>query len=155
MKTVIRENTAGSGNEKPIFGRSRAVFFQMIENHPKLGLNALQFRLVGRRQIFQQVKSARGNGDEDTPPVLFVGRPGKQPRMDHAIDQADRAVMSNPQAFGKLPDSDRVAPGESPDRKQGLVLLRRNPGPRGSPFAEMDKTAQGIAKSREQFVVLF
>jgi hypothetical protein len=62
-------------------------------------------------------------------------------------------MMAQLQALGQFGDGDVVPPGESLDRKQGLMLLGREAGLTSGTLAEIQKMPQSVPQGGQRFVV--
>jgi len=71
------------------------------------------------------------------------------------VNQTNRAMMAQLQAFGQFGDRDKVATREAFDGEQGLMLLRGQPGLTGGVLAEIQKPPQRVPQGGQRFVVRF
>jgi hypothetical protein len=74
---------------------------------------------------------------------------------DEAVNEADGAVMAKLETLGEFPNGDVIAAGKALDRKQCLVMLRRDSGGARGSFAKVQKAAKRVAKGGEEFVLGF
>ncbi len=90
---------------------------------------------------------------ENAPAIPGVDVSVYQAKPFHSGGQLDRGVMPDQKRPREISHRYKFGSGEPLDRKQGLMLLRRQSLPRRGRLAEGEKDTQLIAKLRQRLVI--
>ena len=106
----------------------------------------MKFSGVVRRKVAQDAIALRREIHEDAAPVRGAGHTMDEAGLLAAIAEFNHAVMAQGESFGKVPDRDACAVGRTGNLEQKLMLLWGNAGCGSSFFAEVEESAESIAK---------
>jgi hypothetical protein len=108
---------------------------------------------MNAREGSQLLLSFGGQLQQDAPCIPRIGFPANQLQFRHSIHQLHGGVMPDQEEARDVPNTRGLAAAETLDRKQRLVLLRRQSGALGRSFAECQEGSQLIAKLRQRRIV--
>src|SRR4029079_1795763 len=109
---------------------------------------------VGRGQRSQHVVPSRRDSDVHAPVVDGRGLPPGETALHDAVNQPDGGVMLDLECLGELTDRGWLIANMTPDRNQGLVLLRRQTSIPSSLLAEPDELPQRRPKRGQRLEIL-
>jgi hypothetical protein len=85
--------------------------------------------------------------------VVLVLIPGNKPGLAKAVDQLYGAMVADAKALRQVADRHRPFTGETLDRKQRLVLACGQAGIVRASLAELEETADQVAKLRQALII--
>lgn len=112
-----------------------------------------QFPAMRHRKFSQQLLTMAGEFNNNLPSILVGANAAHQFFQHQPVDQSHSTVMLQLQSLRQLSDGHPIAPGETFDGQQSLMLLRCEPGGMGRLFAEMNELPQRIAKCRQRLIL--
>jgi hypothetical protein len=98
-----------------------------------------------QREIHEQLFPLWSELDDDAPPIDVVAQACNQTSLHQAINQLNRTMMLKLEPPGHLTDRCFPPGGQSLERKQQLVLLRREICLARRPLAKVQKPPNLIA----------
>jgi len=128
---------------------------ELLQHRAQFGSDPAELLPVSRGKILQDLLPSGRERDEDLTPIGFGDFAEDEMLRLQAIDQADRAVMGHLETLCEFADGNAVPTGETFDREEGLMLLRRDPGRMSGVLAETQKLAQRKPERGQRLVLGF
>lgn len=128
---------------------------QVLELFQKLGAYSPQFTAMRCGKFVEKLHAAFGEGNIDVPAITRVLLSHHEILYRETINQTDRAVVPHLQPFGQIADR-HVRPLAEPfDRKQCLMLPRRDADGCGRVLTESKELPECVSKGRERLIFCF
>ena len=105
------------------------------------------------RKLLEDVFSLRGECDKDFALISFIAGAYNETALNEAINQFDRAMMLDLQAFGQLTDGGLAPARQAFQGEQQLVLLRLKAARTNGLFTQTEKATKLVAKLGQRLVI--
>lgn len=134
--------------------RSSLALFKLAKQLAHLSAESAQLVAVGGAQALEHATTSRCEPETLTATIVSVDLTSHQTGFNGTGDEFDDGVMLQLQEVRGIADRRVDVAGESPDRQQQLVLIRREPLVACGLLREPQEHAQRVPEPCERSVVL-
>src|SRR5579862_431018 len=150
---VVKSPSSAAPRTSSPLPRTRAAVAERTEHGDQPRGDGAQLGSVRERQPAQEPRPRRRQGHDHLPTVARMRRTPYDATRFAPVDELDGAVVAKLQTVGQRPDRRGGAVRHAAHREQELVLLRLQTHVACRLLAEVQETAQLVAKTRQRTIV--